>query len=124
VSRHAHRPLLEAARHVLREEDPNEQPSRIVKERIVMDLEFFEPAEAAALMRCSEGWLRDGASSGRFPHACWGKGKIVFTSEHIAEIARISEILPGSSHPAPDVREGSNTSTRLIGTRARNRMAS
>lgn len=88
-----------------------------------MDLEFFEPAEAAALMRCSEGWLRDGAAAGRFPHACWGKGKIVFTSEHIAEIARISEILPGSN-PAPDVRERSNTSTRLIGTRARNRIAS
>jgi hypothetical protein len=59
-----------------------------------MDMEFFEPAEAAALMRCSEGWLRDGAAAGRFPHACWGKGKIVFTSEHIAEIARLSEILP------------------------------
>lgn len=88
-----------------------------------MDLEFFEPAEAAALMRCSEGWLRDGAAAGRFPHACWGKGKIVFTSEHIAEIARISEILPGS-HSATDVRERSNTNTRLIGTRARNRMAS
>lgn len=88
-----------------------------------MDLEFFEPGEAAALMRCSEGWLRDGAAAGRFPHACWGKGKIVFTSEHIAEIARLSEILPGS-HPAPDVRERSNASTRLIGTRARNRMAS
>ncbi|MET4538341.1 hypothetical protein ABIE37_000096 [Arthrobacter bambusae] len=88
-----------------------------------MDLEFFEPAEAAAIMRCSEGWLRDGAAAGRFPHACWGKGKIVFTSEHIAEIARISEILP-SSRLTPDVRERSNTSTRLIGTRARNRMAS
>ncbi|MDQ0102973.1 hypothetical protein J2T10_002630 [Paenarthrobacter nicotinovorans] len=88
-----------------------------------MVLEFFEPAEAAALMRCSEGWLRDGAAAGRFPHACWGKGKIVFTSEHIAEIARISEILPGSQS-APDVRGQSNTTTRLIGTRARNRIAS
>lgn len=88
-----------------------------------MDLEFFEPAEAAALMRCSEGWLRDGAAAGRFPHACWGKGKIVFTSEHIAEIARISEIAPRSD-PASDVIERNNTHTRLIGTRARNRVAS
>jgi hypothetical protein len=88
-----------------------------------MDLEFFEPAEAAALMRCSEGWLRDGAAAGRFPHACWGKGKIVFTSEHIAEIARLSEILPGP-HQSNDARGGSSTSTRLIGTRARNRLAS
>jgi hypothetical protein len=57
-----------------------------------MDIEFFEPAEAAALMRCTESWLRDGATSGRFPHACWGKGKIIFTSEHILEIAKLSEI--------------------------------
>lgn len=88
-----------------------------------MDLEFYEPAEAAALMRCSEGWLRDGAASGRFPHACWGKGKIVFTSEHIAEIARLSEILP-SSNPSPATQAASTSSTRLIGTRARNRLVS
>lgn len=88
-----------------------------------MDLEFFEPAEAAALMRCSEGWLRDGAAAGRFPHACWGKGKIVFTSEHIAEIARLSEILP-DVRPSSTAAGRSNSSTRLIGTRARNRLAS
>jgi len=93
-----------------------------------MDLEFFEPAEAAELMRCSEGWLRDGAAAGRFPHACWGKGKIVFTSEHIAEIARISEILP-RSRPATNANANANANernnnTRLIGTRARNRIAS
>lgn len=87
-----------------------------------MELEFFEPAEAAALMRCSEGWLRDGATAGRFPHACWGKGKIVFTSEHIAEIARLSEILP-SSHSSSAQGPGTS-STRLIGTRARNHLAS
>lgn len=88
-----------------------------------MDLEFFEPAEAAALMRCSEGWLRDGAAAGRFPHACWGKGKIIFTSEHIAEIARLSEILP-SPHPSSTAPLGNPASTRLIGTRARNRLVS
>jgi hypothetical protein len=88
-----------------------------------MDMEFFEPAEAAALMRCSEGWLRDGAAAGRFPHACWGKGKIVFTSEHIAEIARLSEILP-ASRPAPTTQGAGTTSTRLIGTRARKRLVS
>lgn len=88
-----------------------------------MNLEFFEPAEAAALMRCSEGWLRDGAAAGRFPHSCWGKGKIVFTSEHIAEIARLSEILP-ASHPSTAAQVAAPTSTRLIGNRARSRMAS
>ncbi|WP_159734711.1 hypothetical protein [Arthrobacter sp. 9V] len=92
-------------------------------DRTDMDLEFFEPAEAAALMRCSEGWLRDGAAAGRFPHACWGKGKIVFTSEHIAEIARLNEILPAS--PPSTAAHGANpTSARLIGTRAHNRLVS
>lgn len=62
-----------------------------------VDIEFFGPAGAAALMRCTESWLRDGAASGRFPHACWGKGKIIFTSEHIREIAKLSEILPDSA---------------------------
>ncbi|MFJ6536797.1 hypothetical protein ACIQH5_11235 [Paenarthrobacter sp. NPDC091711] len=88
-----------------------------------MDLEFFEPAEAAALMRCTEGWLRDGAAAGRFPHACWGKGKIVFTSEHIAEIARLNEVLP-TPHPSSTAHGAGTTSTRLIGTRARNRLVS
>ena len=73
-------------------------------------------------MHCSEGWLRDGAATGRFPNACWGKGKIVFTSEHIAEIARLSEILP-ATQPSP-MDHGANPSTRLIGTRARKRLVS
>ncbi|ALV40069.1 hypothetical protein AU252_01885 [Pseudarthrobacter sulfonivorans] len=79
-----------------------------------MDLEFYEPAEAAALMRCTEAWLREGAASGRFPHACWGKGKIIFTSEHIAEIARLREV---------PVHTGSTQQERLIGTRARRRLS-
>ena len=43
-------------------------------------LEFFEPAEAAAALKCSEAWLRDGAATGEFPHAVWGKVQIIFTS--------------------------------------------
>jgi hypothetical protein len=88
-----------------------------------VDIEFFEPAEAAALMRCTESWLRDGATSGRFPHACWGKGKIIFTSEHILEIAKLSEILPGSSVAHLDVANRPAAKERLIGTRARVRLA-
>jgi hypothetical protein len=90
---------------------------------VSMDIQFFEPAEAAALMRCTESWLRDGATSGRFPHACWGKGKIIFTSEHILEIAKLSEILPGSSTgPNLPVRRPASHE-RLIGTRAKVRLA-
>ena len=87
-----------------------------------MDIEFFEPAEAAALMRCTESWLRDGATSGRFPHACWGKGKIIFTSEHILEIAKLSEILPGrTGSPLPEGQP--LTKQRLIGTRSKTRLS-
>ncbi|MDQ0147611.1 hypothetical protein [Pseudarthrobacter niigatensis] len=86
-----------------------------------MDIEFFEPAEAAALMRCTESWLRDGATSGKFPHACWGKGKIIFTSEHIREIARLSEILPGAE--SKQSTEHPLTKQRLIGTRSKGRLA-
>ena len=88
-----------------------------------MELEFFEPAEAAALMRCTEAWLREGASSGRFPHACGGKGKIIFTSEHIAEIARLSEILPAGNGTTNSTPVQSGSAGRLIGTRARVRLA-
>jgi hypothetical protein len=79
-----------------------------------MDLEFFEPAEAAALMRCTEAWLREGATSGKFPHACWGKGKIIFTSEHIVEIAKLREV---------PVHETTTTQERQIGNRAKRRLA-
>ena len=88
-----------------------------------VDIEFFEPAEAAALMRCTESWLRDGATSGRFPHACWGKGKIIFTSEHIREIARLSEILPDGAESTHST-EQPLTKQRLIGTRSKARLAS
>lgn len=88
---------------------------------VSVDIEFFEPAEAAALMRCTESWLRDGATSGRFPHACWGKGKIIFTSEHILEIGKLSEILPGSTGSPSGSLPGTNE--RLIGTRSKVRLA-
>src|SRR4051794_4751096 len=76
-------------RHIRTGSTPHERPSETVHMGVPMDLEFYEPAEAAALMRCTEAWLREGAASGKFPHVCWGKGKIIFTSEQIAEIARL-----------------------------------
>lgn len=72
-----------------------------------MKLEFFEPAEAASVLKCSEAWLRDGAAKGEFPHSVWGKGKIVFTSVHLKEIAQLREVR--STSPSP-------SSVRLIGT--------
>lgn len=77
-----------------------------------MKLEFFEPAEAATVLKCSEAWLRDGAATGEFPHAVWGKGKIVFTSVHLREIAQLREVRSTGT---------STTSVRMIGTRAQAR---
>jgi hypothetical protein len=74
-----------------------------------MKLEFFEPAEAASVLKCSEAWLRDGAAKGEFPHSVWGKGKIVFTSVHLKEIAQLREVRSTSTSPA---------SVRMIGTQA------
>lgn len=73
-------------------------------------------------MRCTESWLRDGATSGRFPHACWGKGKIIFTSEHIREIARLSEILPDGAESKRSP-EQLLPKQPLIGTRSKVRLA-
>ena len=77
-----------------------------------MKLEFFEPAEAASVLKCSEAWLREGAARGEFPHSVWGKGKIVFTSVHLKEIAQLREVRSTSTSPA---------SVRMIGTRAQAR---
>lgn len=77
-----------------------------------MKLEFFEPAEAASVLKCSEAWLRDGAAKGEFPHSVWGKGKIVFTSVHLKEIAQLREVRSTST---------SSASVRMIGTRAQSR---
>lgn len=77
-----------------------------------MKLEFFEPAEAAALLKCSEAWLREGAANGDFPHAIWGKGKVIFTSEHLVEIAHLREVR---------IRNATAPAGRVIGTRAQAR---
>lgn len=75
-------------------------------------LQFFTPAETAEIMRCTEGWLRSGAYEGRFPHMLVGRGKMIFTSDHIDEIARVSSV---------PVRESSPTE-RKIGTRAQGKL--
>ena len=74
-----------------------------------MEHEFFEPQQAAELLHCSESWLRTGAANHEFPHLTWGKGKLVFTDENLAEIARIREV------PA---RSDASSARRRIGTRA------
>lgn len=76
-----------------------------------MQHEFYEPGQAAELLHSSESWLRNGATNCDFPHLTWGKGKIVFTDEHLEEIATLREV---RAHPV-----GSNI-PRRVGTRAKN----
>jgi hypothetical protein len=57
------------------------------------------------------------------PHACWGNVKIIFTSEHIMEIARLSEILPGKTGTAAPNAPKAAPKEPLIGTRASVRLA-
>lgn len=74
-----------------------------------MQYEFYEPQRAAELLHCSESWLRNGAARNQFPHLIWGKGKIVFTDEHLEEIAKSREVKAQPPVPAKG---------RLIGSKA------
>ncbi|WP_104164745.1 hypothetical protein [Arthrobacter sp. SX1312] len=89
-----------------------------------MDLEFYEPAEAAQLMKCTENFLREQAYEGKIPHLTWGKGKLVFTSEHIREIAVLRTQPVRTAAPATHAEQisaSSSASVRQIGTRAQKR---
>lgn len=54
---------------------------------------FYRPAEVAALLRCSEWWVKEQARRRRIPYA-WIGGSYLFTTEHIAEIVRRFEVQP------------------------------
>jgi hypothetical protein len=54
---------------------------------------FYRPAEVAALLRCSEWWVKEQARNRRIPYA-WIGGSYLFTREHIAEIVRRFEVQP------------------------------
>ena len=63
---------------------------------------FYRPAEVAALLRCSEWWVREQARCRRIPYA-WIGGSYLFTSEHIAEIVRCFEVQPVPGAESGDV---------------------
>jgi hypothetical protein len=54
---------------------------------------FYRPAEVAALLRCSEWWVKEQARRRRIPYA-WIGGSYLFTPEHVAEIVRRFEVQP------------------------------
>lgn len=54
-------------------------------------------AEAAAILRCKESWLRENLY--RFPHCKRGRA-VTFTDAHLAEIDRLTEVDPTRRNPA------------------------
>jgi hypothetical protein len=54
---------------------------------------FYRPAEVAAMLRCSEWWVKEQARHRRIPF-CWIGGGYKFTDAHLAEIARLFEVRP------------------------------
>src|SRR3954464_10623409 len=54
---------------------------------------FYRPAEVAAMLRCSEWWVKEQARNRRIPYS-WIGGSYLFTQEHIAEIVRVFEVRP------------------------------
>jgi len=61
---------------------------------------FYRPAEVAALLRCSEWWVKEQARRRRIPYA-WIGGSYLFTAEHIAEIVRRFEVQAADQPDAP-----------------------
>ena len=60
---------------------------------------FYRLAEVAAMLRCSEWWVKEQARRRRIPYS-WIGGSYLFTEEHIAAIVRLFEIQPGRPEPA------------------------
>ena len=54
---------------------------------------LYRPAEVAAMLRCSEWWVKEQARRRRIPY-CWIGGGYRFTDAHIAEIAQLCEVRP------------------------------
>ncbi len=68
------------------------------------DATYYRPAEVAAILRCSEWWVKEQARRRRIPY-CWIGGSYLFTSEHVAEILRLFEVRPADLvTPASPVR--------------------
>src|SRR3954454_13292650 len=61
---------------------------------------FYRPAEVAAMLRCSEWWVKEQARNRRIPYS-WIGGSYLFTEAHIAEIVRLFEVRP-TTHVVTD----------------------
>jgi hypothetical protein len=83
---------------------------------------FYRPAEVAALLRCSEWWVKEQARHRRIPYA-WIGGSYLFTAAHVAEIVRRFEVQPVDNGatanvvrlpaPRPQAVDGGESPVRL-----------
>ncbi len=60
---------------------------------------FYRPAQVAAMLRCSEWWIKEQARRRRIPFS-WIGGSYLFTQEHITEIVRLFEVRPDAAADA------------------------
>ena len=70
---------------------------------------YYRPAEVAAMLRCSEWWVKEQARRRRIPYS-WIGGSYLFTEEHVSAIVRLFEVRPQDESPTV-ARRGSATST-------------
>jgi hypothetical protein len=54
---------------------------------------YYRPAEVAAMLRCSEWWIKEQARRRRIPFS-WIGGSYLFTEDHVTEIVRLFEVRP------------------------------
>jgi len=54
------------------------------------DTILYLPKDVARMLKCSEWWVKEQARKRRIPF-CWIGGGYRFTSDHLAEIVRLSE---------------------------------
>ncbi|GAA2666232.1 helix-turn-helix domain-containing protein [Actinoplanes palleronii] len=59
-------------------------------------LTFYRAADVAERLGCSHWWVKEQARNRRIPY-CWIGGSCRFTEEHVAEIARLTEVQPAET---------------------------
>jgi Helix-turn-helix domain len=69
---------------------------------------YYRPAEVAAMLRCSEWWIKEQARRRRIPYA-WIGGSYLFTEQHVADIVRLFEVRPIEA-TASDIAPGQRRS--------------
>jgi excisionase family DNA binding protein len=80
---------------------------------------LLEPREVAALLGCSEWWVKEQARRRRIPFTKVG-GAYRFTDEHLYEIIRIFEHRPSQPRTSDD---GVDSQRRAVPARARSAAA-